>query len=234
VSVTACRVIADVHGQAEWLAHALGSSDLPVVLLGDLIDRGPDSPGALRLALAAIEAGRAMLLRSNHDDKLYRLLTGGQPQIGPDLATTLAALAEQSDQADLQARFVRAYEVAPYWLIRGHYILLHGAFAPKMLEHADLPAIESKSFRSKLRSLALYAEGRMVEGDSLPVRTYRWVETIPAGWTVIAGHDVRSRDAPLIVTNTAGGRVIFLDTGAGMNGRLSWIDLPDELVGWTG
>lgn len=230
----ACRVIADVHGQAEWLAQAMGSTELPVILLGDLIDRGPDSPGALRLALDAIEAGRATLLRSNHDDKLYRLLTGGKPQIGPWLAETLAALGSQRDQAALEARFVRAYAAAPFWLVRGCYVLLHGAFAPEMLDYPDLPAVESKSFHGQLRHLALYAEGRMKAGDALPLRTYQWIETIPASWTVIAGHDVRSRDAPPIIANAAGGRAVFLDTGAGMGGRLSWIDLPDERFGSIG
>jgi len=74
----------------------------------------------------------------------------------------------------------------------------------------------------------------MVAGETLPVRTYRWVETIPAGWTVIVGHDVRSRTAPPIMANAAGGRAIFLDTGAGAGGRLSWIDLPGEVIGGIG
>ncbi|MEI6643150.1 MAG: metallophosphoesterase [Novosphingobium sp.] len=230
----ACRVIADVHGQADWLAHALDSTALPVVLLGDLIDRGPDSPGALRVALAAIEAGRATLLRSNHDDKLYRLLCGRQPQIGPDLAATLEALSAAPDGADIKTRFVRAYAAAPYWLVHGRHILLHGAFAPEMLELAEPAEAASKPLRSKLSYLALYAEGRMVAGEALPIRTYQWVETIPAAWTVIAGHDVRSRETPLVMTNRAGGRAIFLDTGAGAGGRLSWIDLPEETVGQIG
>ncbi len=227
-------MVADVHGQADWLAHALGSTTRPVVLLGDLIDRGPDSPGALRVALGAIEAGQATLIRSNHDDKLYRLLNGRKPQVGPDLAATLAALDAAPDGSGLKARFMQAYAAAPYWLVQGRHVLLHGAFAPDMLVHADPDEAADKSSRSRLRYLALYAEGRMVPDEALPVRTYRWVDTIPSGLTVVAGHDVRSREAPLIQTNAAGGRAIFLDTGSGAGGRLSWIDLPDETIGQIG
>lgn len=229
-----CRVIADVHGQADWLVHALQSTRLPVVLLGDLVDRGPDSAGALRVALAAIEAGRATLVRSNHDDKLHRVLIGGQPQIGPDLALTLAALDAACDGADLKARFVAAYAAASWWVVDDRHVLLHGAFAPDMLELARPDDAASRSARSRLRYLALYAEGRMVDGEALPRRTYQWIETIPGGMTVIAGHDVRSQETPPIVTNAAGGRAIFLDTGAGAGGRLSWVDLPGETIGQIG
>lgn len=232
--MTACRVIADVHGQADWLAHALQSTRLPVVLLGDLVDRGPDSPGALRVALSAIEAGQATLIRSNHDDKLYRVLIGRKPQIGPDLATTLAALDAAPDGADLKAQFTRVFAAAPWWIVRGPHILLHGAFAPEMLVHAAPEDALAKPLRSKLTYLALYAEGRMEPGQTLPTRTYRWLDRIPSGWTVVAGHDVRSREAPVIASNAAGGRAIFLDTGAGAGGRLSWIDLPDEHIGQIG
>lgn len=230
----ACRVVADVHGQADWLVHALGSTTLPVVLLGDLVDRGPDSPGALRVALSAIETGRATLIRSNHDDKLHRVLLGRKPQIGPDLASTLAALDAAPDGADLKLRFLRAYAAAPWWIVRGQHVLLHGAFAPEMLQFSTPEDAPAKPLRSKLTYLALYAEGRMEAGQALPTRTYRWLDGIPSGLTVIAGHDVRSREAPLVATGAAGGRAIFLDTGAGAGGRLSWIDLPDEQIGQIG
>jgi protein phosphatase len=43
---------------------------------------------------------------------------------------------------------------------------------------------------------------------------------------VYCGHDWRSRDGrPLRLTGRAGGEVVFLDTGAGKGGHLSWIDL---------
>jgi hypothetical protein len=111
--MSAVRVVGDVHGMSDWLRAAISGTDRPIVLLGDLVDRGPDSPGVLREALAAIEAGAARLVRSNHDDKLFRFLSAGKPKIGADLAATLAALDAAADGADLKARFVRAYAGAP-------------------------------------------------------------------------------------------------------------------------
>ncbi len=45
-----------------------------VVFVGDLVDRGPNTPEVLRLAMAMIEAGLALCVRGNHDMKLLRLI----------------------------------------------------------------------------------------------------------------------------------------------------------------
>ncbi len=53
------------------------------------------------------------------------------------------------------------------------------------------------------------------------------MDRIPNGLTVYCGHDQRSTDGrPYIRQGAAGGTAIFLDTGAGKGGYLSWIDLP--------
>jgi protein phosphatase len=75
---------------------------------------------------------------------------------------------------------------------------------------------------------ALYGEptGR-IQPDGYPERSLRWVDRIPAGLTVYCGHDRRSVNGrPYVRTGAAGGTAVFLDTGAGKGGHLSWIDLP--------
>jgi protein phosphatase len=53
------------------------------------------------------------------------------------------------------------------------------------------------------------------------------VDRIPAGVTVYCGHDRRSTDGrPYRRVGSSGGTAVFLDTGAGKGGHLSWIDLP--------
>ena len=77
-------------------------------------------------------------------------------------------------------------------------------------------------------SRALFGEttGRM-QADGYPERVLRWVDRIPAGLTVYCGHDQRSTDGrPYVRHGAGGGTAIFLDTGAGKGGHLSWIDLP--------
>jgi protein phosphatase len=74
----------------------------------------------------------------------------------------------------------------------------------------------------------LYGEptGR-IQPDGYPERSLRWVDRIPPGLTVYCGHDRRSSDGrPYIRHGQLGGKAVFLDTGAGKGGHLSWIDLP--------
>ena len=65
-----------------------------------------------------------------------------------------------------------------------------------------------------------------------PERVLRWVDRIPAGMTVYCGHDQRSTDGrPYRRAGLSGGEAVFLDTGAGKGGHLSWIDLPPQSPG---
>lgn len=69
-------VIGDVHGCAEALAHLLGllPSGDKVVLLGDVINRGPAIEEAMELAWEIVSSGRGVWLMGNHEKKLLEAL----------------------------------------------------------------------------------------------------------------------------------------------------------------
>lgn len=67
-------VIGDIHGQLEFLEQALawieadGGGNTPVIFVGDLVDRGPDSRGVIAHLEEAQRTGRDWtVLRGNHD-----------------------------------------------------------------------------------------------------------------------------------------------------------------------
>jgi serine/threonine protein phosphatase 1 len=70
--------IGDVHGCAKELAtllemiaedhEARGPAKLTVILLGDLVNRGPDSAGAIRLARELLSSGAGRLIKGNHEE----------------------------------------------------------------------------------------------------------------------------------------------------------------------
>lgn len=76
-------IIGDIHGcssELETLLGKLGYVDgahpegRTAVFVGDLVDRGPDSPGVLRRVMAMVAAGNALCVPGNHENKLGRWL----------------------------------------------------------------------------------------------------------------------------------------------------------------
>jgi protein phosphatase len=216
------RVVADVHGDARAFAAAC-ATDLFIIQLGDLVDYGPDSAGVLRQAFRLIDEGRGVFLLGNHDHKLARALAGREVRMDPHLAATI----EQLDPA-LRDRTRAELSRAPAWLVQKNRVFVHGGFHTAMLEEDQPPLPEGRV--SGVLSRALYGEptGR-TQADGYPERSLRWVDRIPQGFTIYCGHDRRSTDGrPYIRKGQLGGVAVFLDTGAGKGGHLSWIDLPPE------
>ena len=55
------------------ISHA---EDRKILFVGDLVDRGPNSPAVLKLVMSATKAKIAYCVCGNHDDKLHRKLKG--------------------------------------------------------------------------------------------------------------------------------------------------------------
>ena len=215
----ALRVVGDVHGDARAFAYAV-ATDRFVVQLGDLIDQGPDSAAVLRAMFDLLDSGHGLFLLGNHEFKLARVLAGQVTRADAAAAATLAQL----DEA-LRVRVAAEIARAPAWLRHGDNLFVHGGFHTAMLEGPS--PVVGVGRPGPVVARALYGEptGRM-QPDGYPERSLRWVDRIPAGLTVYCGHDRRSGDGrPLVRRGAAGGTVVFLDTGAGKGGHLSWIDI---------
>jgi protein phosphatase len=214
------RVVGDVHGDSVGFAYAT-ATDRFIVQLGDLIDHGPDSAGTLRMMFELIDRGRGLFVLGNHDLKLARALAGQPVRIEPILQATI----EQLDDG-LRERVMREAARAPVWLLQGRQCFVHGGFHTAML--AQSVAVNGLDRPKGPVARALYGEptGR-IQPDGYPERSLRWVDRIPDALTVYCGHDRRSTDGrPYMRRGAGGGTAVFLDTGAGKGGHLSWIDLP--------
>ncbi len=221
-------LIGDVHGcRAELeallvqLGYVAGEDGVPrhpagrkAVLLGDLVDRGPDTPGVLRLAMRMERADAALCVPGNHDDKLKRALVGRKVQITHGLGESLAQLA--LEPAEFRAEVEK-------WIdgLISHFVLDDGRL---VVAHAGMKqAMQGRASRA-VRAFALYGETTGETDEyGLPVR-YPWASEYRGPAIVVYGHTPTPEPEWLNGT-------ICIDTGCVFGGRLTALRYPErELV----
>lgn len=175
-------IIGDVHGCADELQALLGklgydvawSQDRgersvlvsppegrKVVFVGDLVDRGPNTPDVLRIAMSMVAAGTAYCVQGNHERKLSRWLEGRKVTIAHGLQQTI-------DQLEEQDRGLK--EALPAFLddLRSHVWLDGGRLA---VAHAGLKEDMIGRGSGAVREFALYGETTgEIDEFGLPVR----------------------------------------------------------------
>ncbi|MBD8464884.1 polynucleotide kinase-phosphatase [Plantibacter sp. CFBP 8798] len=200
----------DVEGRPIDAAHPEGRR---AIFLGDLVDRGPDTPGVLRLAMGMVGAGHALAVPGNHESKLVRALQGKRVQTSHGLAESLTQLAEEPEEFRAEVeRFCRE--------LVAHLVLDDGKL---VVAHAGLIEQYHGRASGRVRSFALYGDTTGETDEyGLPVRL-PWAEDYRGKATVLYGH-VPTLDAEW-VNNT-----MCLDTGCVFGGKLSALRWPEREV----
>jgi protein phosphatase len=233
------RVIGDVHGDFTAFLQAVNEAreqSLFVIQLGDLVDRGSDSPGCLLLAFGLRASGDGVFIKGNHDDKLQRVLAGQPVMVRGELIRTLAAIDADQDADAFRKLVLAELNATPFWLRFGQYFFVHGSFAPIMLDYRQPDDMPTRREAKKYTHLALRGEtpeqikGKAVPEDANghPIRIYSWIDDVPPGLSVMVGHEALSTEDVVERCGSMGGRVVFCDTGCGKNGKLSWVDVMRE------
>ncbi|MFJ4807186.1 polynucleotide kinase-phosphatase [Streptomyces longwoodensis] len=216
-------IIGDIHGCASELEALLGKlgyvdgvhpGGRTAVFVGDLVDRGPDSPGVLRRVMAMVKSGNALCVPGNHENKYGRHLKGRKVQHTHGLAETVAQMAGESEEFVAEVReFIDS--------LVSHYVLDGGRL---VVCHAGLPEKYHGRTSGRVRSHALYGETTGETDEfGLPVR-YPWAEDYRGRAAVVYGHTPVPEATWL--NNT-----ICLDTGAVFGGKLTALRWPErELV----
>jgi polynucleotide kinase-phosphatase len=200
----------DEVGRAIDAAHPDGRK---VILLGDLVDRGPNVPGVLRLAMGMVRNAHALAVPGNHEDKLVRALRGKKVQTSHGLAETLTQLASED------IAFRKAVEQFCEGLV-SHLVLDGGNL---VVAHAGMPANYQGRASGRVRSFALYGDtSGETDEYGLPVR-YPWANDYRGSAMVLYGH-TPTLDAEW-VNNT-----MCLDTGCVFGGKLSALRYPEREV----
>ncbi|MDP9352792.1 MAG: polynucleotide kinase-phosphatase, partial [Chloroflexota bacterium] len=184
------------------------------VFLGDLVDRGPDVPGVLRLAMDMVESGVALCVPGNHDLKLLRKLKGRDVQITHGLAESLEQLERETPEfRDRVVQFLDGL-VSHYVLDDGNIVVAHAGMKEEMQGRGS----------GRVRDFALYGETTGETDEfGLPVR-YNWAAEYRGRAMVVYGHTPVPEPEWL-------NRTINIDTGCVFGGRLTALRYPEaELV----
>ena len=185
-----------------------------VVFLGDLVDRGPNIPQVLRLAMSMIEDGTALCVPGNHDIKLMRKLRGRDVQITHGLADSVKQLDRESPEFRTQVSEFMDELVSHYVLDDGKLVVAHAGMKEEMQGRGS----------GKVREFALYGETTGETDEfGLPVR-YNWAAEYRGKAMVVYGHTPVPQPDWL-------NRTINIDTGCVFGGSLTALRYPEkELV----
>ncbi|WP_432586438.1 polynucleotide kinase-phosphatase [Streptomyces sp. HD1123-B1] len=204
----------DERGRPVDATHPEGRT---AVFVGDLVDRGPDSPGVLRLVMGMVASGAALCVPGNHENKLGRYLKGRKVQVTHGLAETVEQLerehTEDPEFGDRARVFIES--------LISHYVLDGGAL---VVCHAGLPEKYHGRTSGRVRSHALYGDTTGETDEfGLPVR-YPWAQDYRGRAAVVYGH------TPTPVASWLN-NTICLDTGCVFGGRMTALRWPErELV----
>ena len=216
-------IIGDIHGCPDELTQLLTklgySNGVPppgrkAIFLGDLVDRGPDVPGVLRLVMNMVAAGNALCVPGNHEIKLMRKLRGRDVKITHGLAQSLEQLEREPPEFRQQVvEFIDG--------LVSHYVLDDGKL---VVAHAGMKESMQGRGSGGVREFALYGETTGETDEyGLPVR-YDWAAEYRGKAKVVYGHTPVPEAEWL--NNT-----ICIDTGCVYGGKLTALRYPEhELV----
>jgi len=232
-------IIGDVHGMTELLAKLITKLNLQtediLVSLGDLVDKGPDPIGTVRLLRTLSETApyTVVLIEANHEDRhlrYHRNLTE-RPGIARQMAEAAPVLADLNEELDdADRKFLR--RALPFWRWPDQNILcVHGGIPgnmdrfPATLDEArSLTGKEARNFRQVLRTRFIcqrtgvfLTQGKEQPGDPF------WAEIYDGRFGhVVFGHQPFF-DGPALFPHATG-----IDTGAVDGGALTALIINED------
>jgi len=223
-------IVGDVHGCLDELIALLETMGYGVerrgknftvtppagrtlAFVGDLVDRGPNAPGVLRLLMNMAQAGTALSVAGNRDAELVRGLRGRAVRVTRGMARTLKQLAKEPES-------VRAAVADFLHGLPGHLVLDEGRL---VIAHAGLKESLQGRASAEARAFALHGD---LTGESdaqgLPV-SRAWAAKYRGKALVVHGHTpVRQ---PVWLNNT-----VNLDTGCAYGGYLTALRYPERTM----
>jgi protein phosphatase len=225
-------VIGDVHGCRAELQALLGDlgyrlslddqgrpigghhpQGRRVVFVGDLVDRGPDTPGVLRLAMGMVRDSDALCVPGNHENKLLRALRGANVKVSHGLAASLEQLGREPAEFRAEVESFIDGLISHYVLDGGDLVVAHAGLTERLHGRAS----------GRVREFCLYGQTTGETDEfGLPVR-YPWATEYRGRAMVLYGH------TPVPEAEWVNG-TMCVDTGCVFGGRLTALRYPEREI----
>lgn len=222
---TRLLVMGDIHGQYAKMQKVLAMAEYdPVkdrlVLLGDYIDRGPESRRVVDEVIRLVAAG-AVALYGNHEDMMARAL-GNRHRSRPAAMeleqwyanggeVTIGGYRDNSAVLDRHLDFFRSL---PRWVEMQGILFVHAGIRPGVPVEQQSP--QDLIWIREPYILGYQGPQDIVAGHT-PIQYLRNYELLP---------DITDDSKPIVNAHK-----IFLDTGAAWGGPLTVMEFP-SLVFW--
>lgn len=206
-------VIGDLHGQIDLLRKVLYDfPDRDYVFLGDLIDRGPESPRVLDTAIELAQRGCATVLLGNHEEMMIHATLGSEAAMkcwyanGGDL--TIHQYMASPDREKFKTHIDWLIENAALW------VEINTPTGKVLCSHARCPS-PFEYLNNSPNSTFLWEGQRAID------------HVLPDGFAYsVHGHVPQiNPPRPRWVKN---GDYLLLDIGAGFNGHCAVLDTHDR------
>lgn len=208
-------IVGDVHGDSDRLQRALSSllrSEVPVVFVGDYVNRGPGSREVLEQLVKATEqfGARLTLVRGNHDQALLEFLSDGDPRpltAHGGVSTVRSYLdGGRGGFDDFRAAFPKAHlrllQSTVDFYENDDVLVSHAGFNPENVRSRSSQDLRGKGFRAIFE------------------HTGPWPRPL-----TVCGHFIQSTRQPYVSES-----LICIDTGCGSleDGPLTVLYLPSR------
>lgn len=214
-------VISDIHGELEMFEQLLEkvnyhSETDQLILLGDYVDRGPDSRGVLNKVMELKEKG-AIVLRGNHDEMMVEaydnkekawerwIRNGYLPTFQSYDSNTAGKQFPDTEEMKKHIAFIKSLD---YYHITDKYIFVHAGVDP------DTPIEETDP------QILVWIRDKFHDG-------YKGDKTVIFGHTVTANLRKERGNFNIYYGKN---NIIGIDGGAVYGGRLNCLDLTNNDV----
>ena len=181
-----------------------------VIFVGDLVDRGPQTPEVLKLAMTMVNEAMAFVVMGNHDYKLHRALTNPCIKASKGLQISLDQLAKETPAfRDAAISFLRN--------LPSHYLFDRGRL---VVAHAGIPENMQGRHSKAVTEFCLFGKTTgQKDAYGLPIRL-DWSLDYHGKAMVVHGHVVVKE---AIWKN----RTLDVDTGCVFGGKLTALRYPE-------